>query len=37
MSAYTDELNILEEDFASGNIDIHEYNSRLRDIESEGE
>ena len=35
MSAYEDELKILEQDLDNHIINIEEYNKRLKDIESE--
>lgn len=35
MGAYEDELKILEEEYSRGEISTVEYNSRLRDIETE--
>ncbi len=35
MSAYEDELEILQKDLDNDNIDIKEYNRRLKDIENE--
>jgi len=35
MGAYEDECEILDVDLKNGNIDIKEYNRRLKDIEDE--
>ena len=37
MSPYEDELNILNQEYSRGEISTAEYNSRLKDIESESD